>query len=624
MGVIVVKGLRMTWFINDPKVLLLLETITTLAGPNFALPYDASIQPKSGSDMLADTLLQFQLPGGAQIQGMADPSSVTTMGRAISGLLTIVAPFVTAYTLILPILGVIRGIIEVICAMTNPFAVIAAVIRLFKKWIPPFIALFPPFAGVLIILGIIKTLLAITFFIITTIIPIFQLIKHDIEALNALLSSGGNAQQVAAEKTKLEALLLELLNQTGILNILKPILDIIMAILQLAGGFPCGSGGGGGSCPQNNITGVVTPDNCGDDATCCNDNVCPPVFKNPPTGLALILPATFSDAPPSFAWTITTITGNENVADIAPYIQSLQQQLNAQLDEPVNEAKSAGSTSNSATFNIKLTGKRGQQTAEDPIIAVDGYNITVLDPSLASMVGVVQYEIIPNWNVLIANNVIGIGCHPDVIAAKNPVNTDPAIVQLPELGDIGFDAFVADLNGILNITFPPYDTDVIDNAQAAAVTLINNFNDNLKRIMNSVLSKISNPTNSELLTDKTLVKAGGTDAAIISVMPRDGAGSLIAKQLPAGVNVDVQIFSSFGTLVNQTLDNTTGTITAELTSLFSGVATVTAKINGAYVEKFDNTSTITQELEITFIADAVLPKRRAIEDINAEREPGGK
>ena len=77
----------MTWFINDPKVLTVLETIVNLAGPNYALPYDSSAQPANGSNMLADDLLQFNMPGGTKVQGIADPAAVTSMGKAISGLM---------------------------------------------------------------------------------------------------------------------------------------------------------------------------------------------------------------------------------------------------------------------------------------------------------------------------------------------------------------------------------------------------------------------------------------------------------------------------------------------------------------------------------------------------------
>ena len=60
-------------------------------------------------------------------------------------MLGLLSPAISAYALLLPVLGVIRGIIEILCCLMNPFCIIPAIIRLFVKWIPPFISLFPPF-----------------------------------------------------------------------------------------------------------------------------------------------------------------------------------------------------------------------------------------------------------------------------------------------------------------------------------------------------------------------------------------------------------------------------------------------------------------------------------------------
>ena len=673
----------MTWFINDPKVLTVLETIVNLAGPNYALPYDSSAQPANGSNMLADDLLQFNMPGGTKVQGIADPAAVTSMGKAISGLMVVIAPFLSAYELILPILGVIRGIIEIICAMMNPFSVIAAVIRLFSKWIPAFISLFPPFAGIIIILSIIKVILSIILFIMTVIVPMFQLIKHDIQSLALAFGADGNEQQKSAEREKLLALIIELLNQTGLLNVIKPILDIVLAILSLAGGYPCGGGGGKGP-PVGSIvaginlgngydlTGIVTGPHPGSDTTCCTDNVCPPIFRNPPQGQAIILPRTYhtwkNDAFPFFSWNIITLTGNKDLPSIAPYVQSLQQQLGSQVAEPVSESNIAGDPINLATFNIQLTNRRGQQTALIPIIQINGNNILVIEPGLITMMGAVSYKIVPNWDILVAKSIVGLACHPAVAAARNALTAQfadietPAIVKIPELAHVGpdFTDFVSNLNKTLAdtntavsdiiasdpIPRPPeapitepeftYDTTPIDNLQNDAINFIDNYINNLRSIMSTIISKIANPVNSLFDVDKTLVAAGIADKAVVSVTIKDATGSLLAKQLPGGVNIDVKIFTTFGTISNQKLDTSTGLVTADLTSLFPGTAILTAKINGQYITEFiDSTTTATEELTVKFISDAVLPKRRLVSKQNAsdiahsttgniEKIPGGK
>ena len=338
------------------------------------------------------------------------------------------------------------------------------------------------------------------------------------------------------------------------------------------------------------------------------------------------MPTTYANAPLCFAWSISTLNGNSDLSQIIPYIQS-SQQLSAQVGSSVSEAQVAGASGNQATFSVKLTGKRGQQTVTDPIIQIEGSIITVIDPTLITMLGVVQYEVIPNWDVLVAKNIVGLGCHPDVAAARDSLDNQfgdietPALLQLPELGDIGFDAFSNTLSALLQ---PPYDLNTIDAVQDNMLTLCNNFMDNLKNIMNSVLSKIANPINSEFSVDKNLVKADGQDAAVISVTPRDSTGTPLAKQLPSGVGVDVTLFTDFGVISDQSLNSSTGVVTANITSLFSGTATLTAQINGQYITEFSGNSAITQELGVTFISDAVLPKRRSIVEVNTEREPGGK
>ncbi|MFA5023431.1 MAG: hypothetical protein WC523_00540 [Patescibacteria group bacterium] len=614
------------WFINNPTVLGVLQVLVTSAGPNFTLPYDSSLPLPDGVSMISDDLLKYKLPGGSIMQSMSEPGITKSMGTAINNLLSLLSPFMSAYMLLLPIMGVIRGLIEIICAMPNWFAVIRAVIRLFRKWLPPFIALFPPLAGILLVLGIIKLILAAILFVLTTIIPIYELIKHDVSALIALLNdTDSNRAQIKAERRKIEALLVEILNQIGVLNVLKPILETIMAILRLAGGRPCKKGNG--------------------DETCCGDDTCPPVLTNPPKGIGAILKYSFSDSLPLMAWKIKTLTGNSQLYKITPYMQSLKQQLDSQLDEPVDEAVSAGQTGNSSHFSVRVTNNRGNEKII-PILKIKNPDIIVVDPTLSEMIGAVRYEIVPNWDMLVAHNIVGLGCHPSVIDAKDSLDNQfgdtetPAAEQIPELADIGdqFDDMLSGLNDSISRTRDSVANNDVSgiNAEEENITNdLNAFGNNMKRIMNTILSHISNTLNSELNVNKNFVKAGGSDLAVISVIPRDSTGALLASNLPDGVGITVDIFTDFGVITNQTLNNSTGIVTAEIRSLLSGTATVTARINGEFIEELDNNSVVTKEIEIKFVSGAVLPKRRltskqstnntahTILD-NVDREPGGK
>jgi hypothetical protein len=694
-------------FINDPTTLLVLQTILSAAGPNYGAPYDSSVQPSNGAGMNTDNLLQYKLPGGATINGMADPAESKSMGSAINSLLATLSPFVSAYIMVLPILGIIRGILEVICAMMNPFAVIRAVIRLFKKWIPAFISLFPPLAGIILILGIIKVILAVVFFIMTVVLPVIQLIISNVKTLAASFDSDSNKQTRDAGRMKLQSLILELLNQLGILSVLKAILDLVYMVLKLSSGKPCKKGKKKKKKNKFDLTDIETGvDELSDDDTCCDEDVCPPVFSKPPSGKALVIPSFFSEAPPLFAWNIIPLTGQDKLAELKPYLQSLKPQLDAQLDEPIDEARTAGQTGDSAHFRIKLTGKRGNgQSKIVPIAKLSGSKITGIDPSLLGLMGVVDYEIVPNWEILIGRNIIGLGCHPDITKARDDLDNrypdidEPAVDKFPELIPVqtAFDDMVARLNNdlsslsnvVADVIFknpvptgnteiivdgavvlpgatppgpiipgttppypdtrnvpvlqdetkgifspvdmgiyidntepkdPPYDNDItrLNNIQNNLINTLNNYMDGLRNAMSSVLSKIEDPINTGFDVDKNLIKSDNLDKAIIQVTPRDATGSLIAKQLPQGVSINVSLFTDFGTIVNQVNDNTTGIITADLISLFPGTATITAKINTKYAQAYEDGQLVTKKLKVRFVSDAILPKRRLVSKSSAQ------
>jgi len=186
---------------NSP-VAAVLDGILSAAGPNFSAPYDAGTQQHNIIAANNDALINFQMPAGASFQGHQDPGVGRSIGASINNMLGLLAPAISAYALILPILGVIRGIIEVICALINPFAFIRAVKRLFKKWLPPFLSLFPAIAGIIIILSTIKAILAIIFYIMTEVIPAIQLIIDNIKGLELLFQNQGDFNTAQEDATK--------------------------------------------------------------------------------------------------------------------------------------------------------------------------------------------------------------------------------------------------------------------------------------------------------------------------------------------------------------------------------------------------------------------------------------
>jgi hypothetical protein len=652
-------------FITDPTALQIISTILNAAGPNFNAPYDSSTQPSDATGRNDDLLTQFDLPAGVSIRGTANTSMLPNMGPVINSLLTALGPAISAYGFILPILGLIRGLMEIMCCLMNPFCVIKAVIRLFKKWLPPFLSLFPPIAGVIMIISTIKLILAIIFFILTEVVPTIELIKKNVELVVDAFQSG-NETRAEAGKSKLIALIIDLANRSGITSVAKPILDLLFLILGLVSGLPC-SGGRNSSEDLGSISlGVPTFDGSELDTACCDDTQCPPVIASPPQGRGLLVPKFFGDAPPLFTWQLIPITGQENMNDIIPFLQDFKSQLNPQLDEDIDEATPAGSTNDAAHFKLRILGRRGERFCREdssgpvpsgsisaPIARIRNSRVTMTNVNLTKFMGVVDYCIEPNFDQLVARNIIGIGCHPDVIDAKEGMQNRfdgffelSALDKFPELVDIpdiysgmtdGLDTAFGQLNDVVDKPVEDYSLDdisVIGGIGDGIVNLLLGVIDRFTEIMNSLLSNMTDKISTSFDVDKNIVKAGNQDKAIVVVVPRDISGTAIGKNLPDGVDINVDFFTDFGVLRNQQRNNSTGEVTAELTSAFAGTANVTARVNNDFITNFDGETETIKVEQVRFVADAILPKRRFVSkptadskiktNAGSEREPGSR
>ena len=611
----------------DSPVAKILEGILEVAGSNFSTPYDSGTQPHDVTSANNDTLIQYQGPAGSQTEGHANPTSGGGMGAAINSMLALLSPFISAYALILPILGVIRGIIEVICAMMNPFAVIAAVIRLFAKWLPPFISLFPPAAGIIVILSTIKAILAIIFYIMTEVVPVIALMVDNIKNLAKFFANPDDltdAQLDAAEE-KLESLLATLIQKTGVLAVFAPLLELIFLILRLVAGFPCIDQ------PASSDTGtllspVEVPLEL--DSFSCDESACPPLIsdrsKNP-KGVAIMFPSNFGDCAPNFIWRV--ITANPDIKAIEQFQESLQEQLECLTDEPVKYARPVKSTASRSLFKVRITGRRGRAIEIIvPVLDISGTTFKFVSPLGFLFNGVVNYEILPDYEMLIMQGIIGLGCHPDVKTVKDSISSlydlnTSALVKNPEAATLlddynklldDYNKLLDDVKGCIDLTDePPFDN----------------------KIRNAIIAR--NDNNSLLEVDKKQVKAGSVDKAIITITPKDTTGALLVKNIPAGVDIPVDILTDFGDITNQKRNNRVGTITAEIRSDVSGVANITAKVAGKLVTDFvviNNKTTIATR-KVEFIPEAILPIRRkkskssgTLVDTGAtsEREPGNR
>ena len=610
----------------DNNSLAILQGILDIAGPAFNPPYDASQQPIVGNERNADDLIQFRVPGGTTISGYSEPGFTESMGSAINSMLSVLAPIISAYGLVLPILGVIRGIIEVICAMMNPFAVIKAVIRLFKKWIPPFISIFPPLAGIIIIIGIIKTLLAVIYFIITVLVPTIQLMIFNIKLLVAAVGPDTNDQTRQAGRDKLNALLIELLNKIGILGVLSPLMSIIFLILKLVSGFPCSKKKTKkGKKSRMDLTGVSSNfDEDEEDTSCCDEDVCPDIIRNPPSGRGVMIPTNYCEAPPFFAMKI--VTNNPQVVDYKQFSQNLPNQLNCQLDEEVDFGKPANFNGDLTMLRVEITSRRGAgRKINVPVVKIkDSGEIIVVSPAARRMIGTIDWKIVPNYDLMIMSGFIGIGCHPDVEAAKEEIENrfpdlDSSVIdKFPEIGnlEIDFGNLNGNLNNLMNglrVQLDNNDVDGVQNTQDQALALLTNFANNLTSLLNNMLSKTTDRINSIFDIDKTIVRADNKDKGTLVVIPKDVTGSNLAQNLPSGVDIEVNFETNFGVISNKRRNNATGEILADISSISVGTATVRAKLNSNYIFTVDGAGNeIIKEIQVKFVSDAILPTRRVI------------
>jgi hypothetical protein len=642
-------------FIDTGSVVaLILDSILSAAGSNFSAPFDSSTQPHDVVSANNDPLIQYQTPGGAQIEGHAFPGAGGSIGTAINDMLGLLSPLISAYALVLPILGVIRGIIEIMCCLINPFCVIPAIIRLFVKWIPPFLSIFPPLAGIIIIISTIKAIIAIVFFILTELIPFIQLMIDNIKNLAGFFSNPDdlNDAQKDSAVEKLTSLLETLIQKLGILSVFKPLLDLIFLILGLTAGFPCSSGEDADTGLSDSA--IVIPD--GPDSSCCP---CTPDVitdrNSAPRGTAILVSSSFGDCAPAFVFKL--ITGNPKVRELEQFQENSEEQLNCQLDEPIKYARPVGSTDDRSMFKVKLTDRRGESRSFTvPVLDVSGTIIKISSPlGFVFLNRLVNYEVIPDYEMLVHQGVIGVGCHPDVISAKRNIenqfpNLDKsALDSNPEAktlqDDYGklindMDDMFECVSGCIDLIDQPepaFDDAIacLNACQANIVEDLSGFITDYTGKLNSIIARNLSSSASTFKVDKKTVRADDTDVAVITVTPRDVTGALLLKNPVNGIDSGVEILTDFGTIFDQQLDGPSGTVIASIKSPIIGRAIISVKVNNELIIDVDGINDpVTRTRSINFTAEDILPTRRKRSKVSgktavstgttSEREPGNR
>ena len=603
-----IAGMDFKWhFSQNEYAQVAIEAIIESFGEAFVAPYAAELQPIDAMIFNTESLLQFDLPAGMSMKPYAELAKTESIGSAINSLMQGLAPIMSAYGFLMPIFQVIIGIMEVLCALMNPFAVKRAIKKLFKKYIPKLVAMFPFLAGVVIILNIIKMILAVIIFFMTVVLPMILLIINNAKIVNEAIRSAAagnfNSDKANAGKEKIEALIIEMMNQMGALKAFLPLLEMIMVILGLKLKFPCKKAKG--------------------DDGCCDDDVCPPIIINPPKGQATLSRELFEEDDASIKYNIIII--KSNVYQLKKYNKSSKQPSGLS----VGECCPAGTESEDCpNFSMKISNGRGQSNEIlAPIIEIRGNKIistvSVYGGSdLAKFRGPINFEIVPNFDMLVARQVISIGCHPEIKEEKDAVEAlfaglESPVLDYPEVND--FMGKCMSVSGALDVHFnnlldwsgrTPYDINRIEQIQRDMMTLLQDFSNDLKGRLRGLADKTTNINNSTILVDKGIVRANATDLAVISVTPIDESGVAILRNFPDDTIPNVEIYSTVGFLSNKRFDKSAGSVLADLKSPLTGTAEITAKINSDFIsDKIDGINII-RKVNVRFVADSTLPARR--------------
>lgn len=183
--------------------------------------------------------------------------------KAISSVLSQIAPFIGLYRFLQAALNMILCIIEVLCTLPNPFRLIRAMTRLFKRCLPDFLNLFPWLALLAMLIALLLLILALIEYIINRLIAFIKEIIQNLIVLGEGLSLQNEDALIAAAQ-KIAQLLCLIDNLLAILVAVAAILSVFEALAQIGGRTVCGD--------SNNSS--------GDDVGCCDTAVCPAFISN--------------------------------------------------------------------------------------------------------------------------------------------------------------------------------------------------------------------------------------------------------------------------------------------------------------------------------------------------------
>lgn len=198
-------------------------------------PFDL---PEGFPENLLDILnkLQMLLPSGL-VKPSLSFNYDKTISDAISKVLNILMPFLMLYKFLIPLLNLIVCIIEVLCALSNPFALRKRIRKLFRVCLPAFLNLFPIFALIVMIISLLLLLLELIKYIIQQIIDLIKAILENLTALYKA-TADANEEAIIACAGKIADLLCIFQNIFAILVVFNIIIEVIKEMLSVAYSIP--------------------------------------------------------------------------------------------------------------------------------------------------------------------------------------------------------------------------------------------------------------------------------------------------------------------------------------------------------------------------------------------------
>jgi len=655
--------------IDDSDVILpdLPSDFNGLAVPQLP-PFDIPFPNLPIEDLLdLFNTLNMILPPGILRPNLSPQFSKNVLD-AILSLLEKFMPFLMLYTFFMPILNMILCIIEVLCSINNPFKLIKAIIRLFRVCIPEFLSLFPFLALIMMIISLLLLILALILYLIERIIALIKQIIENIRILSEAVASADN-DSVIAITIKLGDLLCIFQNLFVLLGVIILIFQLIERLLNLSFKLPpCDDDDGSDDgccttdvCPsfiKNNkeITSTGTlqyfnkvietgsifgSETLRESSYQLYDEAASTALAFNNITHAFDLPNGVSQVffPEGKTYTSTSNSnGVPYLADIRFYYDPLifgrNDTLGARfirikncivlqapvdgvydyqnnLIEPFNGTLSLGGGTAYEDDGITVMKVSSSDAGAGTLNTVITLPDTVSDNPVLSPTDGLKFEQITytfkiNHTILVAEDLITLGCHPDVALNKNfmnstiasRLNTNAAILRGITLPNVQ-DTQDCILNAV-NKFRQSVSVESAETLQSECIDCLHNLQSQVNQVLGEVIDAGFDPYNSDFELDPSIQFT--TKPINVLVTLNESSGNNIATNLPAEVGSDLA--------TNLSADITLGNITdfsydgssqfvAQITSSQAGNGVIKVAYNNQFISILNNPADTTQTPSVT-------------------------